>query len=99
MRSQLTIINRFLHHHSKPIFPVNFTKINGYPSCNDCIHFIQPNPNDLFSTKCRKFLKKNFITNENEYISVDISRSHYELCGPEAKYKNVADYDGKFGGP
>jgi len=100
MRTGLTIINRFSHHHSKTIFPVNFTKINEYPSCNNCIYFFQPNPYELFSTKCRKFLKKNFITNQNEYITIDISRSHYELCGPDAKHKNVSrEDDGKFGGP
>ena len=99
MKKGLTVIKRFSHQHVKTIFPVNFTKTNEYPRCNDCVHFIQPNPYDLFSTKCRKFFKKNFITNQNEYITVDISRSHYDLCGPEAKYKNVARYDGKFYGP
>jgi len=58
-----------------------------YPSCDDCIYFI---PSDSEQHKCKRFMKPIGFTGDNiNYVSVDTSRKHFELCGPEAKCKIV----------
>jgi hypothetical protein len=54
---------------------------NGFTSCDNCIHYIES------IGKCNRFIKYNFASGVKEFASINICRSHLELCGPDAKYK------------
>lgn len=73
-------------------FPIlvdfNSTKKIGIPSCNDCIHFV-PSITNFSHSKCKKFAKLNIITRQLALSYADINRQHSDLCGPNARYKEV----------
>jgi hypothetical protein len=102
-----TIANRIIfkrkcHQHINKFAPFikKMNKINNddYISCNGCIYFLPNTSNNSSSGLCKRFIKQDFDSEFKEYTSVYISRSHFELCGPEA-YHKVIDLKGKFLGP
>ena len=85
------ILKRNCHQHIKKSFPfnnsINYLNNNGYPSCKDCIYYLSTKSYNFTNSKCKKFIKHNFDTGENEFASSNVCRSHIDLCGPEAKSK------------
>jgi len=87
------LVKRYSHQHTKKTHIINCHKPISYPTCNDCVHFIQSKTNDIYNSKCNKFMKYNFITRERDLSTIDVIRSHYELCGPQAKHKKLITND------
>jgi hypothetical protein len=88
-----TLFKRNCHQHVKKSFPtMQYLNNHGFTSCKKCIHYIES------IEKCNRFIKHNFTSGNIEFASINICRSHLDLCGPEARYK-VLDIDGKFLGP
>lgn len=77
------------HRTTFPIL-VNFNSIKkiGTPSCDGCIHFV-PSITNFSHSKCKKFAKLNIITRQLALSYADINRQHSDLCGPNARYKEV----------
>jgi hypothetical protein len=86
--TNFNFMKRFCHQHIQKSFPMS-TNFH-YISCNDCIYFN--------SGICHRFIKINFDNGTKEFTSAIISRSHYELCGPEAIHK-IKYINEKFLGP
>ena len=88
-----TLFKRNYHQHVKKSFPIiQYLNNHGFPSCKNCIHYIES------IEKCNKFIKFNYASGDKEFASINICRSHLELCGPEARLK-VLNMEGKFLGP
>jgi len=64
--------------------------------CHNCKHFLPTNFKGEFLIgyyygNCNKFLKKNIVTNQYEYVSIHEARENEDLCGIKGtKYK---EYD------
>ena len=55
------------------------------PSCINCVHFQPTLWNDEYG-KCRKFGRKNIITDEINYDYSSFARFDYNKCGFNGKY-------------
>jgi hypothetical protein len=87
-----TLFSRYIHNHSKSSIPtvvsLQYVRNLGYPSCLDCVHFVQSkydNSPDL--GKCLKFAKKELRSGEIKLESAFVMRISESDCGPYARYK------------
>jgi len=86
----LKIVKRFSHKHTKTIVNLQYIKNMGIPTCSDCIHLVESKTYNPNHSKCRKFAHKNLITGLIDLSFADINRQYDDLCGPNAKYKEVS---------
>jgi hypothetical protein len=54
------------------------------PSCVNCVHYIESNPNK--SGRCKLFYKKNILTGRIEYEYISVCRKDNNKCGKYGRY-------------